>query len=91
MKRNEDFGTNTDGDKNKEYCKFCFREGKFTDGGITMEQKIERNIRIAKELGIPAEKAEQMARTIIPTLKRWKMNETEAKQTKFSGNQSSYS
>ena len=43
MKRNEDFGTNGDGSKNKEYCQFCFKEGKFTDEAITMEQKISKD------------------------------------------------
>jgi len=38
--KNEDFGTNTDGSKSKEYCHFCYKDGKFLDEGITMEQKI---------------------------------------------------
>lgn len=71
MKRNEDFGTNRDGSKNKEYCKFCFKEGQFTDEGITMAQKIEKNIMIAKRMGIPEDQAKQMAEKVIPTLKRW--------------------
>ena len=71
MKMNEDFGTNPDDSKNKEYCKFCFKEGQFTDEGITMEQKIEGNIMIAKGMGIPEDQAKQMVENIIPTLKRW--------------------
>lgn len=71
MKRNEDFGTNKDGIKNNEYCIFCFKEGQFTDKDITMEHKIERNIMIAIDMGIPEEKARQMAENIIPKLKRW--------------------
>ena len=38
-KRNADFGTNRDGNKNKEYCTFCFKKGKFTDEG-----KIKRTL-----------------------------------------------
>ena len=71
MKRNEDLGTNNNGSKNNEYCIFCFKEGQFTDKGITMEQKIERNIMIAIDMGPPEEKARQMAENIIPKLKRW--------------------
>ena len=71
MKQNEDFGTNRDGSKNKKYCKFCFKEGQFTDKGITLVQKIEKNILIAKEMGIPEDQAQQMAEKDIPTLKRW--------------------
>ena len=55
MKSDEDFGTNSDGSKNEEYCHFCYKEGKYTDEGITMEQKIEKNIEIAKKMGMPEE------------------------------------
>ena len=73
MKRDEDFGTNGDGSNNKEYCMFCFKEGHFTDEGITMAQKIEKNIMIAKGMGIPEDQAKQMAENVIPNLKRWQV------------------
>ncbi len=72
MQKNEDFGTNTDGTKNEEYCHYCYTDGKFTDEGITMEEKINKNIEIAKKMGMPEEKAREMANNIIPKLKRWK-------------------
>jgi hypothetical protein len=72
MQKNEDFGTNTDRSKNEEYCRFCYKDGKFTDEGITMEEKINKNIEIAKKIGMPEEKAREMANNIIPKLKRWK-------------------
>ena len=71
MKMNEDFGTNPDDSKNKEYCKFCFKEGQFTDEGITMEQKIEENIMIAKGMGIPEDQALAMTREYLGTLTKW--------------------
>jgi hypothetical protein len=71
MKRDEDFGTNRDGSLNKEYCKFCYKEGQFTDEGITLEQKIAKNIMIAKEMGMPEEQARQIAENSIPKLKKW--------------------
>lgn len=43
LRREEDLGTDADGSRNKDYCHFCFQGGKFTDEGITMEQKIEKN------------------------------------------------
>lgn len=72
MQKNEDFGTNTDGSKDKEYCHYCYLDGKFTDEGITMEEKINKNIELAKKMGMPEEKAREMANNIIPKLKRWK-------------------
>jgi hypothetical protein len=72
MTRAADFGTNVDGSTNTEYCKFCYENGKFTDEGITMEEKIEKNVVIAKKMGWSEEKAREMANDIIPKLKRWK-------------------
>ncbi len=72
MQKNEDFGTNKDGSKNEEYCNFCYKDGEFTDKGITMEKKINKNIVIAKRMGMSEEKAKEMAKNTIPKLKRWK-------------------
>ena len=67
----EDYGTNHDGTKNQEYCHHCYKEGKFTDEGITMKEKIKKNIRIAQKMGMPEDQARRMAEDIIPKLKRW--------------------
>lgn len=67
----EDYGKETDGSPSNEYCNFCYQDGKFTDEGITMEEKIEKNAEIATMMGIPKEEALDIAKNIIPTLKRW--------------------
>lgn len=72
MMAQKDFGTNKDGTKNNEYCHFCFKSGKFTDEGITMAAKIEKNIQIAKSMGMPEDKAKALAESTIPKLKRWR-------------------
>lgn len=72
MQKNEDFGTNIDGSKNEEYCHYCYVDGKFTDEGITVQEKIDKNIELAKKMGMPEEKAREMANNVIPKLKRWK-------------------
>lgn len=73
MKKEEDFGTNADGTKHGEYCHFCFKDGGFTDEGITMEQKIDKLVEIAvSQLQIPKEKARAMAEELIPKLARWR-------------------
>lgn len=68
----EDFGTNDDNSINDEYCQFCFKNGKFVDEGITLEQKIQKNIEIATDMGMSEEEARKMANAVLPTLKRWK-------------------
>ena len=72
MQKNEDFGTNKDGSRNEEYCHFCYKDGRFTDEGITVEEKINKNIELATRMGIPEEKAREMANNTIPKLNRWK-------------------
>lgn len=75
LQKDDDFGTNTDGTKNGEYCHFCFRDGGFTDEGITMEQKIDKLVDIAvSQMQIPKEKARAMAEEIIPKLGRWRQS-----------------
>ncbi len=73
MKKPEDFGTKKAGSKSKEYCKFCFQDGVFTDEGITLNEKIDQLVNIGiSQLGMPEELARKMAETKLPTLKRWK-------------------
>lgn len=57
--QDKDFGTNANNSKNTEYCHFCFKDGKFTDEGITMQQKIDKNIEIAKRMGCQRTKQEK--------------------------------
>ena len=67
-----DYGTNKNGTVNTEYCHFCYLDGKYTDHGITLEHKIEKNISMAEKMGMPREEATILAHTTLPTLKRWK-------------------
>lgn len=67
-----DFGTNEDGTVNTDYCHFCYLEGKFVDHGISLEEKIEKNIDKAHKMGMSREEATMMAHSTLPRLKRWK-------------------
>jgi Putative zinc ribbon domain len=70
MEKPGDFGTNTNGSKNKEYCHYCYQSGKFTEPGITMEQMIEKCAGIMRQMRVPAAQIEQ-TKAFIPMLKRW--------------------
>ncbi len=66
-------GTNSDGSKNEKYCGLCYREGKFTDEGITMQEKIDKIVELAvTHIGLEEAQARQMAEMLIPSLERWK-------------------
>ncbi len=49
---------------------YCYIAGNFSDFGITMEQKIEKNITIGEKMGIGREEATALANTTIPKLRR---------------------
>jgi hypothetical protein len=63
---------NADNSKSSKYCSFCYQDGKFLDEGITLKEKIEKNIQIAVSMNIPEEKAREMAETVLPNLERWR-------------------
>lgn len=71
LRSENDLGTNSDGSKSQDYCHFCFVGGKFLDEGITLEQKMDKNVEMAKKMNIPEDKARALAERIIPSLKRW--------------------
>ncbi|MCK4319393.1 zinc ribbon domain-containing protein [Candidatus Micrarchaeota archaeon] len=78
MEKEEDFGTNADGEIVEDYCSFCFNNGRFSDENMTMEEMIEIVAgHISREMNVPEEKAEKMAKELIPTLKRWSGKEHE--------------
>ena len=82
MAKLSDFGTNEDDSVNTEYCRYCYKEGDFTDPGITMEQKIEKNITRAEKMGMAREDAMALANATIPELRRWKRSNVGDKHMK---------
>ena len=73
LEKEEQFGTNIDESKNIEYCIYCFKDGKFTDVDITMDQMINKCVEImVKMKKMPIEKAKSILENFIPNLQRWK-------------------
>jgi len=71
LKNAEHRGTEANGSASLEYCKFCYHEGKFLDEGISLKDKINKNIDIATKMGLSRAEATEMANSVIPGLKRW--------------------
>lgn len=66
------YGTETDGSQNMTFCKFCYRDGGFTNPGETLQSMIEKSINnMTSELSLPRDEAEKLAHAFIPKLKRW--------------------
>jgi len=70
MAKQEDFGKNTDGSLNQEYCTYCFQNGDFTWSG-TLDQMIEKLVSMHDQMDISEEEARKMATHNLPKLKRW--------------------
>jgi hypothetical protein len=66
-------GTEPDGSASQDYCCYCYKKGKFTDGYKSLADAAEGNISFWKEEG---DKSDDEARArimkVFPTLKRWK-------------------
>lgn len=67
------YGTNADGSKSTDYCKYCFDQGEFTFSG-SMEEMIEDCIPHVVEANptMTPEEARKMMLEWFPHLKRWK-------------------
>ena len=70
-------GTNADGSKNKDYCMYCYKDGKFLQD-CTMEEMIEHCAQfvgaVNEGLEKPITKEEYIGqmKTYFPQLKRWR-------------------
>ncbi|WP_455497054.1 zinc ribbon domain-containing protein [Coprobacter sp.] len=73
-------GMNADGSRNKDYCMYCYKDGKFTQD-FSMNQMIEFCAQFTdqmnKEAGwnLTPEQAKEQMRKFFPHLKRWKQKD----------------
>lgn len=67
----DDRGTEKDGSKSNDYCKYCYRDGLFTEPGLTLAQmKAEIEVQMKKH-SLPVSVLEKSL-AALPALKRWK-------------------
>ena len=66
------YGTNADGSKNGDYCKYCYQDGKVLFEG-TMEEMIDICVphMVKANAGMTEETARKAMAEILPTLKHW--------------------
>lgn len=67
------YGTNADGSKNSDYCKYCYEDGEFT-AACSMDEMIEVCVphMASANTGMSKDEARNMMGKFFPTLKRWK-------------------
>lgn len=66
-------GTEKNGLKNDEYCKYCYTDGSFKNPKMTLQDMENNVITIMKKLDLK-EDVIQNTLPILLTLKRWKSN-----------------
>lgn len=67
---NELLGTESDGSKSNDYCKFCYHDGRFTHPDYSLKQMIGHMQTLMDKEKLPEEIIES-AITRLPHLKRW--------------------
>ena len=69
----EMYGTDVDGGKSADYCKYCFEKGAFTND-CTMDEMIEICVphMTSAHSSMSENEARKMMREFFPSLKRWK-------------------
>ena len=65
-------GTESNGARSVEYCHYCYSDGSFTNPSLTLGEMLSiSKHHMMKELGFTDEKANFLALSTIPKLKRW--------------------
>lgn len=70
IENDNQLATNQDGSLNKDYCKYCYKDGKFIDD-VSMEEYIEMCSKYGFQAGMTNEQLKDFC-TLFPKLKRWK-------------------
>lgn len=65
-----DRGTEKDGSKNSEYCKYCYKDSSLIDPNMTIDQMKDIITNQMRKMNIP-ESIIQHSLNILPGLKRW--------------------
>ncbi len=72
----DDHGTDADGAASKEYCCFCYQNGRFSQPDISLDEMIEMVIDfMVDEAQMPIDQARLTAERTLPRLKRWKLSD----------------
>lgn len=68
----EDRGTNADGSRSADYCRYCFGDGRFLQDYTNSDDLVATCApMMAKSCHISVEEAENCMSAILPSLKRW--------------------
>lgn len=65
-------GTEADGKRSADYCKFCYKNGEFTEPDLASSEMVRKVAAImARTHKMHINKAMEQAAQFVPKLKRW--------------------
>jgi hypothetical protein len=67
----EMLGTEKDGSKSNEYCKYCYQQGALVNPNMTLKEMTELVISQMEKMNMDS-KAIDLAVSALPNLKRWR-------------------
>jgi len=70
-----DRGTEKDGSKSSEYCKYCYQNGALINPNMTFEEMKSLVIAQMQKMNLPADIISKSAKS-LPYLKRWRNVQT---------------
>ena len=69
----EMYGTEANGQKSLDYCKFCYENGNFTNPNATLAETIQAvAAMMVSDFGFSPEDALEQCEAGLPNLKRWR-------------------
>ncbi|HTQ64667.1 MAG TPA: zinc ribbon domain-containing protein [Puia sp.] len=71
----QDQGTEKDGTKSKEYCKYCYQNGSFVNPDMSFQEMKSFMEKMTQEMKLP-QSVVQQSLAMLPNLKRWKSIES---------------
>jgi len=74
MNNQGDFGTDANTRRNKDYCKRCYANGKFTND-VSLDEFIEEQAKQASSMGKSENEVRWEAYDTFRKLKRWKSDQ----------------
>ncbi|MFD0959230.1 zinc ribbon domain-containing protein [Paenibacillus chungangensis] len=75
MTASEQYGTEKDGTTSADYCRYCYKDGAFTQAEFTMQDMIAFDIPFMVKDGMEESQARTLLQSIMPRLKRWSPQE----------------
>ena len=72
MEVTRQFGTEASGAPSRDYCCYCYQQGKFT-ADLSLKRMQDKLVALALERKfMPEAEARKLATTVLPKLKRWR-------------------